>query len=93
MTPPGELDPAPRIAGFLLFHGDLDYCDACLAAALELAAGEVPAAAAELARAPTFLRDRWLCHRCGRWGSVTRALPTRALSLKHPSRARRLRQA
>lgn len=71
-----------RILAFLMFHQNLDFCDACLAAQLGMPAQDVTTTVAQLAKTPTFLRDRWACHGCGQERLVTRALSNRTVSTK-----------
>jgi hypothetical protein len=72
-----------RVAGFLLFHENRDFCDACLASRLVATAEEVRGAITLLRRrAPTFLRDRWTCQMCGKQAEVTRALPGPTVATK-----------
>jgi len=83
-----------RIVGFLLFHGNRDVCDACLAVRLGVTAPEVRAATASLSRkSPSILRDRWACQLCGKQGEVTRALPGRTVASQSNLRRRALRSA
>jgi len=83
-----------RIVGFLLFHGNRDICDACLAVRLIVTAPEVRAAIASVGRkSPSILRDRWVCQLCGRQGEVTRALPGPTVATQSNLRRRALRSA
>ena len=83
-----------RVAGFLVFHENHDFCDACLAARLVATPAEVEAAIAALRRrAAVFLRDRWTCQICGRQAEVTRALPGRTVAMKSAIRRRASRIA
>jgi hypothetical protein len=83
-----------RIAGFLVFHENRDFCDACLAARLVATPDEVRAAiAAWRRRATILLRDRWTCELCRRHAEVTRALPGRTVATKTPIRRRATRIA
>ena len=83
-----------RVAGFLLFHENLDFCDACLATRLVSTPAEVRAAVTALrARAPIFLRDRWTCQICGKQAEVTRALAGPTIAMKSAIRRRASRVA
>ena len=83
-----------RVAGFLVFHENHDFCDACLATRLVSTPAEVRAAIDGLRRrAAVFLRDRWACEVCGRQAEVTRALAGRTVAMKSPIRRRASRIA
>ena len=83
-----------RVAGFLVFHENRDFCDGCLAARLASTPSEVKAAIAALKRrASVFLRDRWTCQLCGRQAEVTRAMPGNTVAMKTPIRRRASRIA
>jgi hypothetical protein len=83
-----------RLAGFLVFHENHDFCDGCLAVRLGSTPTEVKAAVAALRRRnQVFLRDRWTCQACGRQAEVTRALAGRTVAMKTPIRRRASRIA
>ena len=83
-----------RLAGFLVFHENHDFCDGCLAVQAGTTPGEVRAALAALrSRNAVFLRDRWTCEACGRHAEVTRALAGRTVATKTAIRRRASRIA
>jgi len=83
-----------QVAGFLVFHENHDFCDACLAAKLGVAPTDVQAAVMALRRrSSVILRDRWACQLCGRKGEVTRALAGRTVATKTKLRRRAVRAA
>ena len=83
-----------RVAGFLVFHENHDFCDACVALKLGVAPADVLAAVAALRRRTrVFLRDRWACQLCGRQAEVTRALASGVIATKSPIRRRASRIA
>jgi hypothetical protein len=85
---------AMRIAGFLLFHENRDFCDGCIATKVAATTVEVRAALTELSRrSPVVLRDRWTCQLCGKKGEVTRALAGGTVATKSSLRRRASRVA
>lgn len=90
----GDVKLEARVAGFLVFHENRDFCDACLAAKLGATAADVQAAVASLRRrSAVVLRDRWACQLCGKKGEVTRALAGRTVAMKSQIRRRASRVA
>jgi hypothetical protein len=83
-----------RVAGFLVFHENHDFCDGCLAVQVGTTPGEVKAAVAALrSRNAVFLRDRWTCELCARRADVTRALAGPTVATKTAIRRRASRIA
>jgi hypothetical protein len=83
-----------RVAGFLVFHENRDFCDACLAAKVGATAEDVKTAIDALRRrSPVVLRDRWNCQLCGKKAEVTRALAGNTVATKSNLRRRALRSA
>lgn len=84
-----ELDLETLVVGFLIFHQNVDFCDACLAARLRISREQARATAAEVAASPALLRDSWVCHACQQHTIVTRALPNRTFTTHTRRRQRR----
>ena len=77
-----------HLTGFLVFHENMDFCDDCLAARLDIPADQVRVIASKLAKSAVILRDRWICAQCGRRDHVTRALPNQTFALKRRAGSR-----
>jgi hypothetical protein len=83
-----------RVVGFLLFHENRDFCDACLAARLGVTVADISAAVTALRRrSSVVLRDRWACELCGKTRDVTRALAGPTIATKTKLRRRATRAA
>lgn len=80
-------EAAIRVAGFLIFNQDEDFCDRCLAVGTRLTPPQATVAVQRVAHFKIFLRDRWRCDACGAPGPVTRALPNHVFA-RGPRRLR-----
>lgn len=81
------------MTGFLVFHENVDFCDECLAARLDIPPEQLRAIASKLAKSALILRDRWICQQCGRRDRVTRALPNATFTRKGRAGSRLSRMA
>lgn len=83
-----DLDLETLVVGFLIFHENVDFCDACLAARLGISRAQAAAAASEVAASSAILRGSWVCHACRQHTTVTRALRNRTFATTTRTRRR-----
>lgn len=88
LTRTPDVDLPTLIVGFLVFHENVDFCDACLAGRLGISRKQAGAAAAEVAASAAILRGSWVCHGCRQHTIVTRALPNRTFATTTRTRRR-----
>jgi hypothetical protein len=66
-----------RMINFLTRQRGVDWCDACLAAKLDVKVPEIAEASMALSKTGVFYRSRWQCGSCGVRSAVTRWLANR----------------